>query len=91
MNGVAAQRNAFSCAWGDPRDGMRKRLDGTKRLRYVQGEHDPQKRRIHMRRLMSLLIALGLLLAVAGTALAECSADHPDTAKPTTTKPQPQT
>ncbi len=44
-----------------------------------------------MRRLMSLLIALGLLLAVAGTALAECSADHPDTAKPTTTKPQPQT
>ncbi len=44
-----------------------------------------------MRRLMTLLIAVAMMLAAAGTALAECSADHPDTAKPTTTKPQPQT
>ncbi len=44
-----------------------------------------------MRLLMSLLIALAMFLGIAGTALAECGADHTDTAKPTTTKPQPQT
>jgi hypothetical protein len=43
-----------------------------------------------MRTLMSLVIALGLLLGIAGAALADCSADHPDTARPTTEKPQPQ-
>ena len=43
-----------------------------------------------MRALTPLLIALGLLLAVAGTTFANCGADHADTAKPTTTRPLPQ-
>ena len=43
-----------------------------------------------MRALMPLLIALGLLLAVAGTTFAECGGSHTDTATPTTTKPLPQ-
>jgi hypothetical protein len=43
-----------------------------------------------MRALMSLVIALGLFLGAAGTASAECGGDHADTAKPTTSKPLPQ-
>lgn len=43
-----------------------------------------------MRALMPLLIALGLLLAVAGTTFANCGGDHTDTATPTTTRPLPQ-
>jgi hypothetical protein len=43
-----------------------------------------------MRTLLSLVLALGLLLGIAGAAMAECSGDHTDTARPTTSKPQPQ-
>ena len=43
-----------------------------------------------MRTLMTPLIALALLLGAAGAALAECGAGHTDTAKPTPTKPLPQ-
>jgi len=43
-----------------------------------------------MRKMLALLIALGLMLAVAGTALAECGTGHTDTAQPTPTKPPPQ-
>jgi hypothetical protein len=44
-----------------------------------------------MRRLVTLLLALGLLLGVAGSALADCGAGHTDTATPTTPgKPLPQ-
>lgn len=43
-----------------------------------------------MRRLMTVLLALGLLLGVAGSALATCGASHGDTATPTTEKPLPQ-
>jgi hypothetical protein len=43
-----------------------------------------------MRRLAALLLAFGLVMSVAGSALANCGADHADTAKPTS-QPQPQT
>ncbi|MGE5849047.1 MAG: hypothetical protein ACM362_02830 [Candidatus Methylomirabilota bacterium] len=43
-----------------------------------------------MRKMMALLMALGLMLTVAGTALAECGSGHTDTAQPTPTKPPPQ-
>ena len=43
-----------------------------------------------MRRLAALLLAFGLVLGVAGSALAQCGADHADTAKPTS-QSQPQT
>lgn len=44
-----------------------------------------------MRRVVTVLFALGLLLGVAGSALAQCGASHSDTAQPTTGKPLPQT
>ncbi len=43
-----------------------------------------------MRKMLGLLIALGLMLAISGTALAECGSGHTDTAQPAPTKPQPQ-
>lgn len=43
-----------------------------------------------MRKLVALMLALGLLLGVVGTALAECGGSHTDTATPTTQKPLPQ-
>ena len=43
-----------------------------------------------MRALTPLLIALGLLVAIAGTSFANCGADHTDTAQPTTSRPLPQ-
>jgi hypothetical protein len=43
-----------------------------------------------MRKLSALLLAFGLMLGVAGSALANCGAEHTDTAKPTS-QPQPQT
>lgn len=43
-----------------------------------------------MRRVMAVLLALGLLLAVAGSALAECGGSHTDTATPAPQKPLPQ-
>jgi hypothetical protein len=43
-----------------------------------------------MRQLAALLLAFGLIVGVAGSALANCGADHADTAKPTS-QPQPQT
>jgi hypothetical protein len=43
-----------------------------------------------MRKMLALLIALGLILAVAGTVTAECGPGHTDTAQPTPTKPPPQ-
>jgi hypothetical protein len=43
-----------------------------------------------MQKMLSFLVALGLLLAIAGTALAECGSGHTDTAQPAPTKPQPQ-
>jgi len=45
---------------------------------------------IAMRKLVTMLLALGLLLGVAGSALANCGAGHTDTAQPTTGKPLPQ-
>ncbi len=44
-----------------------------------------------MRRVVTVLLALGLLLGAAGSALAQCGAGHTDTAQPTTGKPLPQT
>ncbi len=35
-----------------------------------------------MRKMATLLVALSLLLGVAGTALANCGGDHADTASP---------
>ena len=43
-----------------------------------------------MRKLVSLVFALGLLLGIAGSALAECGGSHTDTATPAPTKPMPQ-
>ncbi len=43
-----------------------------------------------MRRVVTVLFALGLLLGVAGSALAQCGASHTDTAQPSTEKPLPQ-
>jgi hypothetical protein len=44
-----------------------------------------------MRRFVTVLLALALLLGVAESALANCGAGHSDTAQPTTGKPLPQT
>jgi hypothetical protein len=46
-----------------------------------------------MRKLASLLLALGLLIGVAGTAIANCGGQHADTTatSPTTTQPLPRT
>ena len=46
-----------------------------------------------MRKLASLLLALGLLIGVAGTAIANCGGDHADTtaSSPTTSQPLPRT
>jgi hypothetical protein len=44
-----------------------------------------------MRKVVTVLLALGLLLGVAGSALANCGANHTDAAQPTTGKPLPQT
>ncbi len=43
-----------------------------------------------MRRFVTVLLALGLLLGAAGNAVANCGASHADTATPTTEKPLPQ-
>jgi len=43
-----------------------------------------------MREMLGVLIALSLLLAIAGTAMAECGSGHTDTAQPVPTKPLPQ-
>ena len=43
-----------------------------------------------MRKLMTVLLALGLLMGVAGTALANCGATHADTSAPSTQMPLPQ-
>jgi hypothetical protein len=43
-----------------------------------------------MRRLTAWLLAFGLVVGVAGSALANCGVEHADTAKPTS-QPQPQT
>ena len=44
-----------------------------------------------MRKVVTVLLALGLLLGAAGSALANCGANHTDAAQPTTGKPLPQT
>ncbi len=44
-----------------------------------------------MRKLFTLVLALGLLLGVAGTALANCGVDHANTGTPSSERPQPQT
>ncbi len=46
-----------------------------------------------MRKLASLLLALGLLVGVAGTAMAQCGGQHADStaSSPTTTQPLPRT
>lgn len=71
-----------------------KKLDRTKRLRYRTGNLADRRMtregRETMRKMMALLMALGLMLTVAGTALAECGSGHTDTAQPTPTKPPPQ-
>jgi len=43
-----------------------------------------------MRKVLSLVFALGLLLGVAGTALAACGGSHTDASTPPTTQPLPQ-
>ena len=49
-----------------------------------------KKKETAMRKLVSLVFALGLLLGIAGSALAECGGSHTDTATPAPTKPMPQ-
>ncbi len=44
-----------------------------------------------MRKIVTLLLAFGLLLGVAGSAFANCGADHADTPAPSTERPQTQT
>ena len=44
-----------------------------------------------MRKLFTLVLALGLLVGVAGSALANCGADHANTDKPSSEQPRPQT
>jgi hypothetical protein len=44
-----------------------------------------------MRKFVSLLLAFGLVLSVAGSALANCGADHAGSSTPPTERPQPQT
>ena len=43
-----------------------------------------------MPKMRGVLIALSLLLAIAGTAVADCGSGHTDTAQPAPTKPLPQ-
>jgi hypothetical protein len=43
-----------------------------------------------MRKLMALLLAFGLLAGVAGTALANCGADHAGSSTPAPEQPKPQ-
>ncbi len=43
-----------------------------------------------MRTLIALALALGLLVGVAGTALANCGADHADTSAPAPQRPPAQ-
>ena len=71
-----------------------KKLDRTKRLRYpssgfLAGNMN-REGRLPMQKMRGLLIALSLLLAIAGTAMAECGSGHTDTAQPAPTKPLPQ-
>jgi len=44
-----------------------------------------------MRKLITLLLAFGLIVGVGSSALANCGADHPNTATPSSERPQPQT
>jgi hypothetical protein len=46
---------------------------------------------MHMRKIVTLLLAIGLLLGAAGSALANCGADHANTTAPPTERPQSQT
>jgi hypothetical protein len=46
---------------------------------------------IAMRKLVTLLLTVGLLLGLAGSVLAECGPSHAGTPTPTTEKPLPQT
>ncbi len=43
-----------------------------------------------MRKLFVFVLAAGLLVSVAGTALANCGADHAGTASPTSERPPAQ-
>jgi hypothetical protein len=71
-----------------------KKLDRTRRLRYPPCDSLTGKMtcegRLLMQKMLGLLIALSLLLAIAGTAMAECGSGHTDTAQPAPTKPLPQ-
>jgi hypothetical protein len=44
-----------------------------------------------MRKVITLLLALGLLLGASGSALANCGGDHADTATPSSGRPPAQT
>ena len=44
-----------------------------------------------MRKLFTLVLALGLLVGVAGSALANCGVDHANTGTSSPEKPKPQT
>jgi hypothetical protein len=44
-----------------------------------------------MRMLFSLLLAIGLVVGVAGNSFANCGADHANTPTPSSEKPQSQT
>jgi len=43
-----------------------------------------------MQKLLAFVVAFGLLVGVGGTALANCGADHADTASPTSGRPPAQ-
>jgi len=40
---------------------------------------------------LTLVLAVGLLMGVAGSALANCGVDHANTGTPPTERPKPQT
>ncbi len=46
---------------------------------------------MEMRKLVPVLLALGLLLGAAGSAMANCGADHTGTATPSSKAPPVQT
>jgi hypothetical protein len=46
---------------------------------------------IEMRKLVTLVLAVGLLLGIAGNALANCGVDHANTPTPSSERPKPQT
>jgi len=44
-----------------------------------------------MRKVLTLVLAVGLLMGVAGSAFANCGVDHANTGTPSSERPKPQT